>query len=323
MLGSTTFYTMGTATASTPSVISYGPLHQQPRGIASVGSDFLVMWSEVDTVSALETLDAVFLSSNGVARNASELARSPATNVLPLTTVGTDTLALWYDDDQRRSRGAIIHSDGTADPVTLGASIAARAIASAQDDWIVFAVDGTSRLVTLHVSRSASVSGPTPLVTTLSVVFGLASDGSRMLLLVPTESIVLSRDLKIEQRHGMSFPRNGSLAFSRDAYLFADGQNLMLFDANGLVLSQIALASSKPTVIARPNGWALFNASSVTLVYRGDPPLADSPISLPGIDGPLVATGDAIGLLYARDSAVFFRTFEFASAPRRRAIGSR
>jgi hypothetical protein len=324
MLGSTTFFTVGTASFSTPSVISYGPLHQQPRGIVSVGSDFLVMWSEVDTVSALETLHAVFLSSSGVPRNGSVLGPSLATNVLPLTTVGTDTLALWYNDDQRRSRGAIIHADGTADPVTFGASIAARAIAPTEGDWIVFAVDGSSRLVTLRVSRTASVSAPTPLVTTLSVVFGLASDGSKILLLVPTESIVLSKDLKIEQRHGMPFNRSGSLAFSRDTYLFADGQNLMRLDANGVVQSQVALASSLPAVIARPNGWALFNTSSVTLVFRADPPIVGVSVSLPGIDvGPLVAAADTIGLLYARDSAVYFRTIEFGAPPRRRAIGSR
>src|SRR5205823_3963265 len=186
-----------------------------------------------------------------------------------LTTVGTDTLALWYSDDQRRSRGAIIHADGALDPVSLGASIAARAIVATENDWIVFATDATGRLVVLRISRSAGVSAATPLTTPLNAVFGLASDGSKILVLVPTESIVFTGDLKIEQRHGMSFLRGGSLAFSQNTYLFADGNNLMLLDRNGVVTSQATFASSlSPAVIAVPNGWAVFNASSVTPVYR-------------------------------------------------------
>jgi hypothetical protein len=128
LLGTTTFFTMGIATGSAPSLISYGVLHQQPRGIVSMGSDFLVMWSEIDTVSGIETLRAAFVSPEGVVRNAFEVGRSLATSVLPLTTVGGDALVLWYDDDQRQSRGGIIHPDGSVVPVKLGGSIAARAI---------------------------------------------------------------------------------------------------------------------------------------------------------------------------------------------------
>ena len=114
-------------------------------------------------------------------------------------------------------------------------------------------------------------------------------------------------------------------ASQKQALHFLDRHLLMLLDRNGVVTSQATFASSSlPAVIALPNGWAVFNTSSVTPVYRADSPQVGPSASLPGIGvGPLVARGDTIGLLYARDSAVYFRTIELGAPPRHRAIGSR
>ncbi|HJT17649.1 MAG TPA: hypothetical protein VJ853_09685, partial [Thermoanaerobaculia bacterium] len=71
-------------------------------------------------------------------------------------------------------------------------------------------------------------------------------------------------------------------------------------------------------VVARPGGWVVVNATSVTPLAAGDPPVAGTSIPLSGIDrGPFASSGNPVGLVYARGAQVFFRSVGIVAARRR------
>ena len=320
---------MGCAPAtSPPQVLSIAARPQEPHGVAAVGSDYVVAWSEVDASSSTSNLYVARISSTGFIIARVLAATGDITRVLPITTIGEDALIIWFEAGSQHPTGAIVRAHGSVEPVDFTAGSAANFVVARNDDWLAIATASTGGIKVTRVARSGRTDPEVSIAGTSVAVWAAATDGENTLLLTGDESIVLAPDLSVLHRSARTFRAPVAAGFAVDSYLEANNALLIRRDRSGEARSSTPFApAAQPAVSETTNGWLVQSGTQITSVVRSDPPTITWTQNVADLAAVSPRGTNRFGVVTAHlidgTPALYFSELQVTDTPRRRAVVSR